>query len=91
MTVGHLAIPDRPLADFCRHWKVRELSVFGSVLRDDFSSDSDVDVLVSFDSNAAWSLFDIVNMRQELRRCWAGLWTSSRKPACGIRSDAPQS
>lgn len=66
MTLGHLAIPDRPLADFCRHWKVRELSVFGSVLRDDFSSDSDVDVLVSFDSNAAWSLFDIVNMRQEL-------------------------
>ena len=66
MTVGRLAIPDRPLAEFCRRWKVRELSVFGSVLRDDFTADSDIDVLVSFDSSAAWSLFDIVNMRQEL-------------------------
>ena len=63
MTVGHLAIPDRTLADFCRRWKLRELSVFGSVLRDDFTADSDVDVLVSFEPDAAWSLFDIVNMR----------------------------
>ena len=66
MTVGRLAIQDLSLADFCRRWKVRELSVFGSVLRDDFAADSDVDVLVSFDTAAAWSLFDIVNMRQEL-------------------------
>ncbi len=66
MTVGHLAIPDRLLADFCRRWKILELSVFGSVLRDDFTTDSDVDVLVSFEPDAAWSLFDIVSMRQEL-------------------------
>jgi predicted nucleotidyltransferase len=66
MTVGRLAIQDLSLADFCQRWNVRELSVFGSVLRDDFAADSDVDVLVSFDTGAAWSLFDIVNMRQEL-------------------------
>lgn len=66
MTLGRLAIPDRAIAEFCRRWNVRELSVFGSVLRDDFDGDSDVDVLVSFQPDAAWSLFDLVSMRQEL-------------------------
>jgi hypothetical protein len=66
MTVGHLTIRDGPLADFCRRWKLRELSVFGSVLRDDFTADSDIDVLVSFEPDAPWSLFDLVSMQQEL-------------------------
>lgn len=54
------------LAEFCRKWRVRELSVFGSVLRDDFRPDSDVDVLVSFEPAADWSLLDFVMMREEL-------------------------
>ena len=54
------------LADFCHKWKVRELSVFGSALRDDFGPDSDMDVLVSFDAAAEWSLYDLVLMRDEL-------------------------
>jgi uncharacterized protein len=58
--------PDRRLADFCQKWRVRELSLFGSVLRDDFRSDSDVDVLVSFESRADWSLLDLVVMKEEL-------------------------
>ncbi len=57
---------DGKLADFCHKWKVRELSVFGSALRDDFGPDSDVDVLVSFDAVAEWSLLDLVVMRDEL-------------------------
>ena len=57
---------DGKLADFCHKWKVRELSVFGSALRDDFGPDSDVDVLVSFDAAAEWSLLDLVLMRDEL-------------------------
>ena len=36
------------------------------MLRDDFAADSDIDVLVSFDPDAGWSLFDIVTMRREL-------------------------
>jgi len=42
------------LDDFCRKWKVAELSAFGSVVRDDFRPDSDVDLLVSFTSDAQW-------------------------------------
>ena len=44
-----IEIPARELAELCRRWKVRELALFGSVLREDFSADSDVDLLVSFE------------------------------------------
>jgi len=54
------------IAAFCRKWKVTELALFGSVLREDFRPDSDVDVLVSFTPDAGWSLFDIVRMEEEL-------------------------
>lgn len=58
---------DKPmLADFCRKWGIRELSVFGSVLRDDFGPESDLDFLVSFDPAAGWDLFDLISMKNEL-------------------------
>lgn len=50
----------------CRHWRVRELSLFGSVLRDDFGPGSDVDVLVDFEPTAPWSLLDFARLRNEL-------------------------
>jgi hypothetical protein len=53
-------------ASFCRRHRIRRLSLFGSVLRDDFTPESDVDVLVSFGPNARWGLFDIVHMEEEL-------------------------
>ena len=62
----NVEIPQTSLNAFCEKWKVRELSLFGSVLRDDFGPESDVDVLVSFDDNAPWSLWDITAMRDEL-------------------------
>jgi len=45
---------------------IRELSVFGSALRDDFRPDSDIDVLVVFDPAAPWSLLDLVDLQREL-------------------------
>ncbi len=57
--------PER-LERFCLRWKVAELAVFGSILRDDFGPDSDVDVLVSFQPEADWSLFDRVDMQEQL-------------------------
>ncbi len=54
------------LADFCRRWKVVELSLFGSVLRDDFRPESDVDVLVEFEAGAPWSYWDWGAMTEEL-------------------------
>ncbi|MEO0408707.1 MAG: nucleotidyltransferase family protein [Cyanobacteria bacterium P01_A01_bin.135] len=54
------------IADFCQRWKIVELALFGSVLRDDFRPDSDIDVLVTFTPHPGWSLFDQVDMREEL-------------------------
>jgi hypothetical protein len=54
------------IADFCQRWKITEFALFGSVLRDDFRSDSDIDVLVTFIPNPGWSLFDWVDMKDEL-------------------------
>jgi uncharacterized protein len=56
------------IAAFCRKWKVKELALFGSVLRRDFRPDSDVDVLVTFEPNMPWSLYDWVDMIEELRQ-----------------------
>ena len=62
----HVPIDRDTIADFCRRWKISELALFGSVLRDDFRPDSDVDVLVTFAPEADWSLFDHVDMQEEL-------------------------
>ena len=55
------------LAEFCKRWNVVELALFGSVLRDDFGPESDVDVLVSLDETARHTLFDLHQMEEELR------------------------
>ena len=59
-------IPKEKIDEFCQKWKIVELSLFGSVLRDDFRSDSDVDMLVTFSPDAEWSLLDHVAMEEEL-------------------------
>ncbi len=61
-----VSIPTAAIADFCRKWQVTEFALFGSVVRDDFGPDSDVDVLVSFAPEARYSLFDLVDMQDEL-------------------------
>ncbi|WP_420127300.1 nucleotidyltransferase family protein [Longimicrobium sp.] len=62
-----LSLPYEQIVEFCRKWNVSEFALFGSVLRDDFRVDSDVDVLVSFPSyEATPSLFDHVEMQDEL-------------------------
>jgi predicted nucleotidyltransferase len=65
---ARLPIDQNDVSDFCRKWKVTELSLFGSVLRDDFRADSDVDVLVTFAADAPWSLLDLVTMGEQLRQ-----------------------
>jgi uncharacterized protein len=54
------------VAAFCRRWKIAEFALFGSVLRDDFRPDSDVDVLVTFATDASWRFYDLVSMKEEL-------------------------
>lgn len=67
MAKAHIDIPKEKIAEFCKKWNVREFSLFGSVLRDDFRPDSDIDVLVTFDEEARHSLFDLVHMGDELK------------------------
>lgn len=52
---------------FCRKWRIKEFALFGSVLRDDFRPDSDIDVLVTFEDDAGWSLWDLVDIQDELK------------------------
>jgi predicted nucleotidyltransferase len=61
-----IELPEQALHDFCQRWKIRELSVFGSALRDDFRVDSDVDFLVRFADGARWSLWDVIRAEEEL-------------------------
>jgi hypothetical protein len=61
-----LVIPRKKIAEFCKRWQITEFSIFGSVLRDDFRPDSDVDVLVTINPNARISLLDIAQMQIEL-------------------------
>lgn len=56
------------LQGFCQQWQIQELALFGSVLREDFSLESDIDVLVTFAPDAQWTLLDIAEMREELSR-----------------------
>ena len=49
MATAKLEIPQEQIAEFCRRNHIRKLSLFGSVLREDFRPDSDVDVLVEFE------------------------------------------
>ncbi len=60
-------IPVTKVTRFCQRWHIRELALFGSVLRDDFSADSDVDILISFAEKVEWGLLDHVKMQQELQ------------------------
>ena len=59
-------MPSEKLAGYCKRWHIKELALFGSVLRDDFGPESDIDVLVSFLPEAEHGLFDMVNMEEEL-------------------------
>ena len=63
---GKVDVADEAIAEFCRKWRIAELALFGSVLRDDFGPESDVDVLVRFEKPVRWDLFDIMHMEGEL-------------------------
>lgn len=63
---ARIQIDRERVAEFCRRHQVRRLALFGSVLRDDFRPDSDVDVLVDFAPEARAGLFEMARMEAEL-------------------------
>ena len=66
MKLNGVEFDGQKIADFCRRHGISRLSLFGSILRDDFRPDSDVDVLVEFPPTARVSLFDLGGMLVEL-------------------------
>ena len=99
MAQPQIEIPAEALAELCRRYHIRQLALFGSVLRDDFSLDSDVDVLVEFEPEAHIGFMALSRIQRELsallqrpvdlvpepcRRSDARL--SRKAAACGIRS-----
>ena len=66
MTLHGIEIPRERIAAFCRQNGIRRLAFFGSILRDDFRPDSDVDVLVEFQPDVRVGYFAIARMTREL-------------------------
>jgi len=66
MSRAQTELPMDEIRAFCRKWKIKELSLFGSALTDEFRPDSDIDLLVVFDDDANWGLFDLIHAEEEL-------------------------
>lgn len=66
MSEARIEIPHDDIAAFCRRHGIRELRLFGSVLRDDFCDDSDVDLLVEFEPGVSVGLLSLARMELEL-------------------------
>ncbi|MFA6186254.1 MAG: nucleotidyltransferase family protein [Phycisphaerae bacterium] len=71
MVALNFGVPEEKIADFCRKWKVQQLSVFGSAVSGKLRPDSDIDLLVSFAPAADWSMFDHYRMEDELTGIFA--------------------
>jgi predicted nucleotidyltransferase len=61
-----ISVPREAIEAFCTRWRIRELAIFGSALRDDFRPDSDIDVLVDFEPDAFWGFTHLLEMTREL-------------------------
>jgi hypothetical protein len=67
-----IVLPKEKIRDFCNRNHIRKLALFGSVLRDDFGPESDVDVLVEFEPEAGVGYFELYEMEEELSRLIEG-------------------
>jgi uncharacterized protein len=68
VTNARIEIPQDEISRFCRSHQILSLALFGSVLRDDFDADSDVDVLVEFEPDAEIGFIAFSRARRELGR-----------------------
>jgi predicted nucleotidyltransferase len=82
MSVSKISIPQNQIAAFCRRHHIRKLSLFGSVLRDDFGLDSDVDVLVEFEPGHVPGLIRLAGLEFELSEILGGRRVDMNTPQC---------
>jgi predicted nucleotidyltransferase len=64
--LDRITIPQDKIISFCKNWGITKFAVFGSVLRDDFASDSDIDILVTFRPDVKYGFADLAAMEREL-------------------------
>jgi predicted nucleotidyltransferase len=76
----NIQIDQQKIAEFCRRHHIRKLSLFGSVLRPDFRPDSDIDVLVEFETHHVPGLLSIARMERELSQLLGGRRIDLRTP-----------
>jgi uncharacterized protein len=67
-TRARIDIPLEALARLCSRYQVRELALFGSVLRDDFREDSDIDILVEYEPDAQVGLYEHFDLQRDLEQ-----------------------
>lgn len=67
MKLKNIELPIEQIQQFCDRWQITEFALFGSVLRDDFRSDSDIDVLVTFAPETKRGLSETMQMQDELQ------------------------
>jgi predicted nucleotidyltransferase len=75
-----IKLPQDRVAEFCRRYHIRRLSLFGSVLREDFRPDSDVDMLVEFEPGHEPGFFGLARMERELSELLGGRKVDLRTP-----------
>jgi hypothetical protein len=80
MSNSKIKIPGEKIAEFCKKNHIRKLSIFGSVLRDDFRSDSDIDFLVEFETGKVPGLIGLSRMERELSEILSGRKVDLRTP-----------
>jgi len=80
MINNKIIVPQEKIADFCRRNHIRKLSLFGSVLRGDFGPDSDVDVLVEFETGHVPGFFRLFDLEKELSSLFDGRKVDLRTP-----------
>ncbi len=68
LLLRRLGVEAARLSAVCRKWRIAEMSLFGSALRGELRPESDVDVLVTFEPDAPWDLWDFVRLEDELSR-----------------------
>jgi predicted nucleotidyltransferase len=56
---ARLGLSSQEIVSFCQHWGITKLALFGSILRDDFRADSDIDLLLTFAPNARQGLLTL--------------------------------
>lgn len=61
---------DKEIKQFCNKWNICELSLFGSSITDKFNKESDIDILISFNENSHYGLFELAEMKSELEKIY---------------------